>query len=818
MSVDFVNVKRLISPFVLGLLILPCRFSRADVSIALVGGSDGTEAYAAFVDPNTLTAGAPLANLPTGSGGKIKAVALNQNGLGLIGGVSTFPTTTPYAAFVALGSNTAGTVIANLPPAGNNNFINSVGINNKGIGIISGAQVSNPPPSGSAYAAFVNSMSQAAGPLIGNLNFNAEMNGASINDSNTTILGCSTALYATFVDFATNTAGSSILNLPGQIMQVAVNNANQVIVGGQASNAAYAAFVDFNTNTAGSTILNLPTTPNSCIGRNDVFIPGNGVAINDQGDVLIGGSDGNAAYAAFVNMSTNTAGSPISNLPTASGSLICGVALNPLGQGLIGGYDGTKAYAAFVDPLTNTASSPISGLPTAAGSIIYSVAFTLMRENSLLPIGGLTGNNKIFAKYINKYAPQDVFYFLPSIMQGDLPKALEITAPTRNAIAPFMADVQLFSLNQGLSTHLRNHRHFREAIFAPRSKNISDGFETSWDSPLMVSADEEWGFFDEMAEDDYEDFEEDLFIADAASPGHSSGTMPISTRPNGLWFEGIGFLASQKAQHQTVGFSPYAGGAILGWDRSASPCWRAGGGAAYMYTYVSEHQGQGHSHINQETLFAYASWGSHHFYFNGALWGGAFQIEQRRDMDLTGWHFHATSHPHGWQLSPHVEGGYEYTLQTHWFAPSGPASAFIAAPFAMIDWVNAWQHAYKEHGNGPFNAGQHAHYASFLRSEAGLRCYECFGFSRWRLLVGEAVSYVNKTPFGVGEVTGFLVGSPGSFTLETLTASDNLARIELSTQFEPEDMHYPYGSFAYYGEFSSAFSSQQVVLELAWDF
>ena len=41
------------------------------------------------------------------------------------------------------------------------------------------------------------------------------------------------------------------------------------------------------------------------------------------------------------------------------------------------------------------------------------------------------------------------------------------------------------------------------------------------------------------------------------------------------------------------------------------------------------------------------------------------------------------------------------------------------------------------------------------------------------------------------------VGVPGSFVLETLSGSKSLLALELSTQFEPLDQAYPYGSLSY---------------------
>ena len=189
-----------------------------------------------------------------------------------------------------------------------------------------------------------------------------------------------------------------------------------------------------------------------------------------------------------------------------------------------------------------------------------------------------------------------------------------------------------------------------------------------------------------------------------------------------------------------------------------------GGGAAYSYTHVHEKKDAGHSDINQEYLFVYGAYQGRNFYFNASLWGGLFQIDQVRKIRMTGFDFRSTSHPHGWQLSPHLELGGDAYKNNY----------VIANPFVMADWVNAWQDGYKEKGDGPFNAEQKKHYSSLLRTEAGLRFYETISFNTWRLTLEEKGSYVNKQPFHVGRLTASLVGSPGSFTVETLTRAQNL--------------------------------------------
>lgn len=82
----------------------------------------------------------------------------------------------------------------------------------------------------------------------------------------------------------------------------------------------------------------------------------------------------------------------------------------------------------------------------------------------------------------------------------------------------------------------------------------------------------------------------------------------------------------------------------------------------------------------------------------------------------------------------------------------------------------------------------------------------------------EKASFVNKTPFGVGKIGAYLVGSPGSFTVETLTKSENLGAVEFGIIIEPMDHKYPYGSLSYQGEFTTSSQLHQATLEISLDF
>jgi uncharacterized protein with beta-barrel porin domain len=753
----------------------------------IIGGQDNTgPAYAAFVSSSS--PGTPAAITTGIAMGQINSVAINASNQAIIGGTdSSGPFA--YAAFVSPSSPGTPTTITTGLSMGQ---LYTVAINNSSpaMAIIGGQSTSGTGP---AYAAFVSTASPGSPTVItiSGVSSNTEINSVAINASNQAIIGgrdnTGNTPYAALVTPATSTSPTVINTslVSGIIQSVAINDSGQGIIGGKtyaAPSPAYAAFVVAPSGTPTS-ISGLPA-------------PGiiNSVAINASGQAIIGGQDFTGpAFAALVSISSPSTLTVI-NTGLSNGQ-INSVAINVYGQAIIGGQDNTgPAYAAIVS--SAGVATPIN---TGLIGIISSVAINDLATNILpllsnIPTQGLNGNNLIFANYINQYAPQDAFYFVPAVMDGTLAQALESAAPTRNAIALYTAGNNLFYLTTSLSNHLHNHstRNRRAAQTPIAAASVpEDQLLASLTLPEEQSAPVAF-----ISPEKREQFEQKCCIKE--------------TRNSTVWFEAIGALAYQKAQHQTPAFNPTTNGGILALDGKTSEHSRVGGGAAYLFTHIHEKQNAGHSDINQEDLFIYASWENKQFYVDGCVLGGLFQINQVRKIHMTGFEFESKSHPKGWQLLPHLELGY------HHISPEG--CELTVNPFVMVDWANAWQNSYNEKGSGPFNAAQNSHHSSLLRTEASLRLYETLFFDHWNLIFQEKVGYVNTHSFGTGKVNAFLVGSPGLFTVETLTSPQNLGVVEFAMIYVPFHSNYPSTTLFYQGEFGMQYQSHQVGLEISWNF
>jgi hypothetical protein len=61
------------------------------------------------------------------------------------------------------------------------------------------------------------------------------------------------------------------------------------------------------------------------------------------------------------------------------------------------------------------------------------------------------------------------------------------------------------------------------------------------------------------------------------------------------------------------------------------------------------------------------------------------------------------------------------------------------------------------------------------------------------------IGYVNVHSFKAGRMNTFLVGSPGSFTVSTLTSNQNLGVGEFAMIFSPQKLGYPTTTIFYQG-------------------
>ena len=117
-------------------------------------------------------------------------------------------------------------------------------------------------------------------------------------------------------------------------------------------------------------------------------------------------------------------------------------------------------------------------------------------------------------------------------------------------------------------------------------------------------------------------------------------------------------------------------------------------------------------------------------------------------------------------------------------------------------------------GAKSLNMGQKSRFCSLIRAEGGLRFHEIAQFDWGKLVFREKASYAYQKAFHTGSITAFLVGSPGTFTVSTLAAAQNLGVAEFSMLFLWNNTRAPYLDIRYQGEFGSKYQSHQGIIEI----
>lgn len=76
---------------------------------------------------------------------------------------------------------------------------------------------------------------------------------------------------------------------------------------------------------------------------------------------------------------------------------------------------------------------------------------------------------------------------------------------------------------------------------------------------------------------------------------------------------------------------------------------------------------------------------------------------------------------------------------------------------------------------------------------------------------------IKKTFGHTGKINAFLVGSSGTFTVETLTGAQNLGVGALEVLFTPMRNKFPFTSVSYQGQFGSKYLTQEGMITIGWN-
>ncbi len=439
--------------------------------------------------------------------------------------------------------------------------------------------------------------------------------------------------------------------------------------------------------------------------------------------------------------------------------------------------------------LNTGAYSPINSSPVPGTTGFNNGIFPLTIFPQI-PTNGLSGNNLKLANYFNLNAPFTTA-LLYLLSESELKEALEAIAPTRNGFATFAAQNGYLASSQLVTDHL-HQRRLTGRVRRDQPKSVAA-------NNLLVDA------------------------STGINPKLGQIENVSENRLTGFtgWLAGFGEYAHEKAQHETPAFSLSLGGVLAAVDYDFITDNTVGFGGSYVHSHVHQEDGMGYANVDQGFLTGYSSLHAADWLFDFALWGGYYSCANYRKIQIAPTNFFnypifnktAKSHFHGWQMAPHLEVSYD-----RWYSIKSHPTEFAITPFLMGDWIANWESQFRESGADGYNMSQKGRFCSLFRGETGVRFRQLLEFSWGDLVFQEKGSYAYQKMFGTGTITAFLIGSPGQFTVSTLTEALNLGVVEFSLLFNPLRPTTPYLDIRYQGEFGSGYQSHQGVVEIGMSF
>ncbi len=268
---------------------------------------------------------------------------------------------------------------------------------------------------------------------------------------------------------------------------------------------------------------------------------------------------------------------------------------------------------------------------------------------------------------------------------------------------------------------------------------------------------------------------------------------PLKLGKTSIWAQPFGSVLSQDTMYGQLGFKARTGGILFGGDYHLRPEIIVGGGIGYAMTKLTMGSNGGKTNIKDKFLTVFGTYFKERFYIDGSLVLGIQRYAGYRNIVSA--NLSASSHHNGYQITPHLGGGYNF--RTHELYP--------CQIFAAFDYVYAHQQGYTETGAGTQNLIYQGSTATMLRSEVGGKIDRTFEHNDTLSKVIGRLSIVNKKPFQKGTIVTANAG-----TFEPTIKTENYISPGLEAKHEWEDGMSV--GFAYSGEFGTKYVANELSL------
>ncbi len=436
-------------------------------------------------------------------------------------------------------------------------------------------------------------------------------------------------------------------------------------------------------------------------------------------------------------------------------------------------------------------TSDAPGTKGFSGSLDIQPAFVRLTLTTpiyaIIPTTGLSGNAKALADYLNRFqadpAVQSVLLAVGALPPAEAQAALNSISPARNAISSWTAQNTLFGINTVAINRMMQERYMRWL----ETQSSTTAALTS--EPSLIASRK--------------------LVSKNSAPYGKTQTAARKKSCYAVWAEGLGLFAHQNAINENPAFHSSTGAGLIGADFYGFSKGQVGAAIGYAQSSVQE-SGQGSGSIQSYLAGVYETIYLQRAYVELGLWGAFDQFHNQRNVVYPGFSATAKSNHNGWQLIPHIGGGYDVHF-----------SWGTIEPFASFDAAVLFQDGYSEHGAGVLDMHVRSSTSWLLRTEAGFNAYQVKHCAPGDIFFRETLSYVNLAPFSAGSLSGAsLVGYPPGFTVTSFTNVQNMISpgFEIFFQSACSGLFF---SMAYDGEFTigpGRYLSHEGIGKIGWFF
>ncbi|HSX37816.1 MAG TPA: autotransporter domain-containing protein, partial [Chlamydiales bacterium] len=491
---------------------------------------------------------------------------------------------------------------------------------------------------------------------------------------------------------------------------------------------------------------------------------------------------------------TNIEIDPASNslITVSGGSASLGGTLNVTVDA--GTYQSFEKVFLTASNVTGTFSTLVLSPPIAGfiARIVYGSTFAALQgfAISMFNVSQFKGNEAALAAYLNTFQFNadyaNVLLTLLGLPFDEQAMALDAINPARNGFDFFTTANVIYSFAELIDSRLSIYRIERLL------KNKNQKFPPVPEAALVAAE----GVFE-----------------DASEPKNLPKNLPegsirkSASKPEDnycAWVSGFGNFASQDTTSQLPALTFQSEGFFLGCDYLALQHGLVGAALGFTRSslYFKEHLGDGG--INSYFLGLYGSADVSNAYMELGFFATGNQNQNKRRVAFPGFMEAYYSSHRSYQLTPHLEFGYDYQdPRFNWN---------IFEPFAAFDCVVNWEKGYKEKGQSEILAMTVKSKTSyFLQSKVGLKAYQQLHHSWGYCILREVASYVNKTPFHTRGITAAIVNQGGSYLFDIFTRRQNLLGFGFEAMVKGNNGYF--GSGEYSGEFFSGYIFSQAQVE-----